>query len=215
MALLDTLAGELLGPKSVGELSTSTGASNEQVQQLVTNALPLLLSGMYQNSSTKEGAQSLAKALDDHAPAAEKSTSAMLRKADSKDGEKIVKHILGDNDKEITKKLSKSTGLSQPQVVSLLSKLAPVVLSLVGNYKNEENSGSSASPNLLSLLGTALLGNGYQQEEEKPNSGLNLLSLAGSLLGTSSEPEKPKKPKKPAKEEEGVNLSGLLMSLLK
>lgn len=207
MALLDMLAGELLGTKSVGELSKSAGASDDQVKQLVTKALPLFLSGMYQNSSTDEGAQALEKALDDHAPNAEKSTSSMLRKADVKDGQKIVEHVLGANEKEVTKGLSQSTGLTQTQVSTLLGQLAPVILSLVGNYKQEENGKEKAdSSNLLSVLGSALLGKEYQQVQPEKQNGLNLMSLAGSLLGSSSQPKE---------QESGVNLSGLLMNLLK
>ncbi len=207
MSLLDMLAGELLGTKSVGELSKSADASNEQVKQLVTKAVPLLLSGMYQNSSTDEGAQSLEKALADHAPNAEKSTSAMLRKADVKDGKKIVKHVLGDSEKEVTKGLSESTGLSQTQVSTMLGQLAPVVLSLVGNYNKEEKDKEKAdSSNLIGVLGSALLGKDYQQVKPEKQNGLNLMSLAGSLLGGSSQPKE---------QESGVNLSGLLMNLLK
>lgn len=206
MALLDMLAGELLGTKSVGELGKSVDASDEQVQQLVTKAIPLLLSGMYQNSSTDEGAQSLEKALDNHAPNTEKSTSAMLRKADIKDGKKIVKHVLGDNEKEVKKGLSQSTGLTQSQVSTLLGQLAPVVLSLVGNYKKEESREKADSSDLISVLGSALLGKEYQQVQPEKQSGLNLMSLAGMLLGGSSQPKE---------QESGVNLSGLLMSLLK
>lgn len=206
MALLDMLAGELLGTKSVGELGKSADASDEQVQQLVTKAIPLLLSGMYQNSSTDEGAQSLEKALDYHAPNTEKSTSAMLRKADIKDGKKIVKHVLGDNEKEVKKGLSQSTGLTQSQVSTLLGQLAPVVLSLVGSYKKEESREKADSSDLISVLGSALLGKEYQQVQPEKQSGLNLMSLAGMLLGGSSQPKE---------QESGVNLSGLLMSLLK
>lgn len=206
MALLDMLAGELLGTKSVGELGKSADASDEQVQQLVTKAIPLLLSGMYQNSSTDEGAQSLEKALDNHAPNTEKSTSAMLRKADIKDGKKIVKHVLGDNEKEVKKGLSQSTGLTQSQVSTLLGQLAPVVLSLVGSYKKEESREKADSSDLINVLGSALLGKEYQQVQPEKQSGLNLMSLAGMLLGGSSQPKE---------QESGVNLSGLLMSLLK
>lgn len=207
MALLDMLAGELLGKKSVGELGKSANASDEQTQQLVTKALPLLLSGMYQNSSTDEGAKSLEKALDKHAPDAEKSTSAMLKKADIKDGKKIVKYVLGDNEKEVKEGLSKSTGLTQTQVTTMLGQLAPVVLSLVGNYKKEEKGKEKAdSSNLISVLGSALLGSGYQQVQPEKQKGLNLMSLAGSLLGGSSQSKK---------QSGGADLSGLLMNLLK
>lgn len=216
MALLDTLAGELLGPKSVKELGKSAGASDNQVKQLVTNALPLFLSGMYQNASTNEGAQSLEKALDAHAPNAEKSTSAMLKKADVKDGKKIVTHVLGDKEKEVTKSLARSTGLDQSQVSTMLGQLAPVMLSLVGSHKQEESGKDKAdSPNLMNILGSALLGTGYQQVQSEKPSGLNLMSLAGSLLGGSSGSSQSSAHEKEKEKDNGLNLSGLLMNLLK
>lgn len=178
MALIDTLVKELVGPKSVGELCKSTGASSEQAQNLVKSALPILLSGMMQNASTKEGAQSLDKALNDHAPAAEKSTSSMLSKADAKDGQKIISHILGDKEKEVTKGLSKSTGLSQSQVSTMMSLLAPVVLSLVGNHKNEESQAQSSVSGLAGLLSAALSGSSGQTEQQG-----GVLNLGGLLMG--------------------------------
>lgn len=236
MALLDMLAGELLGPKSVGELSKSADADGDQTKQLVTKALPLLLSGMYQNSATDEGAQSLDRALETHAPAAQKSTSAMLRSADINDGKKIVKHVLGDNEEEVRKGLSESTGLTQPQVSTMLGQLAPVVLSLVGNFKKEENGDKEQkdAQSLISVLGFALLGKEYGQVQSDKKKGLNLTSLIGSLLGGSSSGDSKKEDSKKEssgagallgnllggssgsqKQEGGVNLSGLLMSLLK
>lgn len=235
MALLDTLAGELLGAKSVKELGKSAGASETQVKQLVTQALPLFLSGMYQNASTKEGAQSLEAALDAHAPNAEKSTSAMLKKVDVEDGKKIVTHVLGGQEKEVTKSLARSTGLTQPQVSTMLGQLAPVMLSLVGNHKQEESGKEGAdSLNLMSILGSALLGGGYQQVQSEKPGGLNLMSLASSLLGGSSgssdasqssgkdkdkgkgkDKDKDKDKDKEKEKESGINLSGLLMNLLK
>lgn len=177
MALLDTLVGELVGPKSVDTLSKSTGADATQIQHLVTSALPVLLSSMHQNASTPDGAASLATALDKHAEKASHSTSAMLQNADQDDGKKIVKHVLGDNTDQVTKQLAKSSGMNAEQVTTILATLAPVVLSLLGSHKQETKKDAS-SDGLTSMLMGALLGG-----NSSGKSGLDLGSIASALLG--------------------------------
>lgn len=177
MALLDTLVGELVGPKSVDTLSKSTGADATQIQHLVTSALPVLLSSMHQNASTPDGAASLATALDKHAEKASHSTSAMLQNADQDDGKKIVKHVLGDNTDQVTKQFAKSSGMNAEQVTTILATLAPVVLSLLGSHKQETKKDAS-SEGLTSMLTGALLGGNGSGK-----SGLDLGSIASALLG--------------------------------
>ncbi|MEG2037443.1 MAG: DUF937 domain-containing protein [Ruthenibacterium sp.] len=178
MALLDTLVSELVGTKSVAALSKSAGADSSQVQQVVAAALPLLLSGMHQNASTEEGAASLSKAMEQHAGNAKSSTSAMLKEADADDGKKIVKHVLGDNTTDITKKLSKKSGLTSAQITTILATLAPVVLSLMGSHKQEQQADSTPS-GLTGLLASALLGGSASGK----SGGLDLSSVASALLG--------------------------------
>lgn len=172
MALLDSLAGELLGGNTVSALSETTGASSEQVTQLVTAALPLLMTGMHQNATTEEGAEALSKALDQHATKKKEKTSEMVKEADTEDGKKAVKHILGEKEDTITEGLAKKTGMSNEQVVTALSALAPVVLSLLGNEKKSDN-----SSDLTSLLAGALLGGNSHK-----SSSLDLGGIASALL---------------------------------
>ena len=146
------------------------------MQQVVTAALPILLSGMQQNARTEEGAQSLAAALDNHAADSKKSTKTQLQNADAKDGKKIVKHVLGDNTFGITKGLAKKSGLTSAQVTMILAVLAPVLLSALGGHKNETNTDSSG---LSGMLGSLLFGS----SSANTGSGLDVGSIASALLG--------------------------------
>lgn len=177
MALLDTLVGELGGPKSVETLSKSTGADAGQVQQVITAALPVLLSSMHKNASTEKGAQALSAALEKHAPNASDSTNDMLQKADAADGDKILTHVLGDNKADVTKKIATTTGLSAEQVSGIMATLAPVVMSLMGSHKQEQKTQSSPS-DLMGMLAGAVLG-GHPSN----HSGVDLGGIVSSLLG--------------------------------
>ena len=61
MNLSDLLSGDV-----IEALATSTGASKKDTSSVLANALPTLMKSMASNASTKEGAKSLEKALNDH-----------------------------------------------------------------------------------------------------------------------------------------------------
>ena len=174
------LISELLGKKTVSALSETSGAESGQVAQLVTAALPILLAGMKNNAGTEEGAKSLSKALDQHAATDTSDVAKAVKSVDAADGKKILDHVLGDNSKDIAKGLSKQTGLTSKQVVSILSTLAPVLLSLLGSKKQEDNAKES---DLGGLIGSLLFG---KDNSSSGSGGIDLGSIASALLGGGS-----------------------------
>lgn len=61
MNLTDLLSGSV-----ISSIAGQTGTSEKDTQNVLANALPALVGAMAQNASTEDGANSLAKALDDH-----------------------------------------------------------------------------------------------------------------------------------------------------
>ncbi len=181
----EILAKELLGQNSVDSISSTTGVKGDQVTQLVRTALPILLAGMRQNAESEEGAQSLAAALEAHAGDTKGSTAQMLASADVKDGEKAVQHILGDHSKEITQGLSKQTGITSKQVMSVLGTLVPVLLALLGS-NSETGKGNQVDSGGLGGVLTSLLMGSNSKKTKSSDDGLNLASIAGALLGGGS-----------------------------
>ena len=148
-SLLKVLQGD-----GVATLSEATKSDEAKVNSVLTNALPLLVGKMSDNASTKEGAASLNKALNEHKTGDTIDVASFLQTADSKDGEKILDHILGSDKEAATKALSKKSGLSSKKVSSILSLVAPLLLSQVGNNKKDDD--ESALGGLLGgMLGSS------------------------------------------------------------
>lgn len=160
------LIGTLLGSETVGTLSKASGAKSAQVESLIGAALPLMLEGMQKSAGTKKGEASLTQALSDHARSDTSSAQSFLAEVDDEDGAKILGHLFGDDTNPTVSALSKKAGLTKSQTASILVKLAPLLLSLLGQ-QNQNSSGGIGS-----ILGS-LLGGG---------SGTG--SLIGSLLGS-------------------------------
>ena len=110
----------------VAALSQTTKSDEAKVNTVLKNALPVLIGKMSDNASTKEGAASLNKALNEHKTGDTIDIASFLQQADSEDGEKILGHILGKDKDAATKALSKKSGLSSISVSNILTLVAPL-----------------------------------------------------------------------------------------
>ena len=171
---LNSLMG-MIGSDGVKTLSKLTNTSGPKVQAVLSDALPVLVGKMSDNASTKTGAESLNKALNEHRTGELIDAASFLASADTADGKKILGHILGADESAATKAISKKSGVSGSKVGTILAMVAPLLLTQIGNKKDDDNAGSSA---LGGLLGGLLGGNSNEQEEEKEEE-----SSSGSLLG--------------------------------
>ena len=198
MNLLGILLKALLSEGALKALAKKTGLGPKQLKKLLPLAVPLLIKMLTKNASEKDGALSLLGALTQHT--SKKSMEEQIEEADTEDGGKIIGHILGKEKDQSLLTLSNQSGPSQQQVSSVLSGIAPALLSGLSAATSSVGSGSSAGKvdlsdgldlsDVVAMLGGA-----------KPEP----VSLLGSLFG-----------KKPAKEEEDVSLNGaaLLQALL-
>lgn len=135
MSLLETLLTSMTSSSSLDSMSRRTGGSNDQMAALITAALPILLKALTSNASTQSGAASLQEALSQHQETG--SVAEQFAAADTADGAKILQHILGGNSSSVMSGLSRQSGLSNDQVGSALSTLAPVLLSSLSAANNQ------------------------------------------------------------------------------
>lgn len=163
---LNSILGALTAGNAVSDMGRQFNMNSNQVNDVISAALPTLIGAMQKNTSTESGASSLAGALASHLGDGINLSSAGLT-----DGGKILGHILGGNSNSIFSALAKQTGTSSNQVSGILSAIAPMLLGLLG--KGQKSTNTSAG-GLGSLLG-ALLGGGSIGGSLGGNSGGGLL----------------------------------------
>ena len=176
----------MLSGDGTAAISKRAKVKESDVSNVLSAAVPILLTGMQRNAGTEAGADSLRGALKDHAAADLSDPAAFLKTADIKDGKKILGHVLGSDQKSIVSRVSDASGVTKGKTTSILSMIAPLLLSVLGGQQSQESSSSSGS-GLLGMLG-GLLGGGSEETEaeESQSSGGGLLDSLGGLGGLTS-----------------------------
>ena len=203
MNLLGILLKTMLTEGALKALAKKTGLNQKQLKKLLPLAVPMLLKMLTKNASEKDGALSLLGALTQHT--SKKPMAQQIEEADTDDGDKIVGHILGKGKDQDLLTLSNQSGLSQKEVQSVFSGIAPALLS---GLSAATNSGSASGKvdlsdgldlgEVLTLLAGA---NAKPEPEPKP------AGLLGALFGK-------KKPAAKEEKDEAVNGAALLQALL-
>jgi hypothetical protein len=172
MDIMEILSGLTGNQKLIKQLNKSVGGEPEKVEKAVQIGVPLLMEALNRNTNNPEGAQSLAKALEQHQDDKVDDLFSFFSNVDTQDGAKMLQHIFSNKNELVQKNLSKTTGLQQDQIGSLLSRLAPLLLGALGNQKKAQNLDANGISNLTSLLSQNL----------QQSSGGSLFSLATKLL---------------------------------
>ena len=197
------LAGALLSSESVNGLSSLSGVSDNDVTNVLTQALPALLDGAKGQAKDENTAESFAGALADHAKADTGNLTKFLGNVDLKDGAKIIGHLLGSSENDTIEKVAKQAGVSNDKTSTILSAAAPLLMSLLGQQADEDADKDSG----VGALVGALLEN------------VDVTDLLTGLLtdnsDSSNEKRKKKKKKSDSKNDSGNLLGTILKSLLK
>ena len=188
MNLLGLLLKAMTAKTALEQIAKKTGLSEKQIKTLMTLAIPILIKYLTKNASSGDGASSLLNALTQHT--SKKDMDSQLKEADEVDGGKIISHILGKKETEVTQNLSTQSGLSAEQVNQILAIMAPALMSGVSEAASNTTAAQGAAAPTLSLGATpgifsALLGSGAstQQVQEEQSSATNGMALLQALLG--------------------------------
>ena len=181
----------LLSASNIKNISKASDVSTTDVKSVLTQAVPALLEGAVSQANSS-GAEGFATALKNHA--GDDSKKAL----DLADGAKIVTHLLRSKKTSTTNAIAKSTGVAKSSVTSILSAVAPLFMSLLGQQTNGTQTNA-----LGSLLGGL-------------TSNINLGSVLGGLLGggSSAKPDSSAKPGSSSKPASGSGAGNLLNGLM-
>jgi len=145
MANLMSLLQGQLSETLIDQLSNSIGGADRQQTEVASNlAMNTLMNALAKNAATPEGASSLLGALDkDHDGSIMNDLAGLISgKSQSKsaDGMGILSHLLGgSNIFNVVEMISKGSGLNRNSSMSMLMKMAPMVLGMLGKQKKQTN----------------------------------------------------------------------------
>lgn len=160
--------------KVIKELTQSVKAEPKKVEKATQISIPMLMEALNRNTNSAQGAQDLAKALEQHEEDKVDDLERFFKNVDTEDGSKILQHIFANKKQTVQSNLSRATGLQQDQVRSISAKLAPLLLGALANQKKAQNLDANGISSLTSSLSQNLQQAG----------GGSLFSLATKLLDT-------------------------------
>jgi len=179
---------DIMSASTLKEIGKKTNTTPNEVESVLSTALPILIQSMANNAKDDEGAQSLSTALTQHAGSG---VTGSLKNVDPVDGVKILKHVLGSDVKEANKSIAKKSGVKASNTAGILAVVAPLLMNALGKEKEESKTSDNGIAKLLislltgsssgssSILGSLLGASG--SSSSKDDDGNDLL---GSLLGS-------------------------------
>lgn len=190
--ILDLLNSDL-GKTIVSGVSNETNQPQNKTQDVLTMALPVLMAAMKRNAATPQGAEGLMSALNS------KHDGSILDNLGGlfsggvgndvmEDGSKILGHVLGGKQQQVTSTLGAKTGMDANSVAQILKVAAPILLGVLGNQAKKQQVNNPSG--LESLLGGMLGGNSNKNEQsflesilDTDGDGSVIDDVAGMVLG--------------------------------
>ena len=169
---------DILTQVPIDDIAEKLGVSRDEAKVAVEQGGAVLLGGLAKNAETTEGSAAIEAALKKHSGSTPAST---VDDIDQADGGKIVAHILGSKEKEVTKELTESKATPGIDFGKLLPILAPIVMGLIANATKDKSAktdaGAESSGGSGDVIG-GILGGG-----DKGGSGGGIGDVIGGLLG--------------------------------
>lgn len=190
--ILDLLNSDL-GKTIISGVADQTNQPQNKTQDVLIMALPVLMQAMRRNAATPQGAEGLLGALSS------KHDGSILDDLGGlfgggvddnimNDGQKILGHVLGNKQQNVTSVLGAKSGMDANSVAQILKVAAPILMGVLGNQAKQQNVSSPSG--IEGLLGGLLKGNSPQQEQsflesilDADGDGSVIDDVAGMVLG--------------------------------
>ncbi len=160
----------MLSTSAISNIAKVTETEKSDVKNVITAAMPNLISSALTQSKDKSLVEGFTDALASHAGDSTSSLTSFFNKIDLKDGSKIVKNLFGDSASDIISKISEKAGTTKKSTTSILSSIAPLFMSLLGQSTSADKDSETTSSIAKSLTGLL--------------KGANVTSLLSSLTGS-------------------------------
>lgn len=178
---------ELLNQVPMDQLANELGTDQQTAEQTAQEAIATLMGGLQNNVADPQGEVSLAQALQQHsggsiAQRLVTGDQISLDQVDVEDGEKIVGHVLGNNEASY----AAAAGSDNAMLQKALKYLAPLVLAYLAQKITSGQAGQGGG--FGDILGQILGGGAGAQQTQEPQQqqgqgGGILGQILGQVLG--------------------------------
>lgn len=194
--ILDLLNSDL-GKTIISGVSNQTNQPQSKTQDVLSMALPVLMTAMKRNAATPQGAEGLMGALNSkHDGSILENLGGLFNNGASNDimtdGSKILGHILGGKQQQVVSTLGAKTGMDANSVAQILKVAAPILLGVLGSQAKKQQVNNPSG--LESLLGGMLGGSSNKSQQsflesilDANGDGSIVDDVAGMVLGGSSQ----------------------------
>lgn len=145
-----SLMTSLLSSGTLDALSSQTGTPKNQLTSVLESVLPTMLDGANSQATGQDTAESFQNAINTHAKDDTSDLTSFFGKVDLEDGAKIIGHLLGAGASSATEAATNASGLSSSDVAKIMSMVAPLILSSLGQQSQ------SAKPDKGGILAMLL-----------------------------------------------------------
>lgn len=145
--ILGLLAGQLLTNETVKTVSKKANTTKKETTDVVSEALPTLLTGLFsaskQSSSKSTGENILTSLLAQAVSTNVEEEDEEKEEEKNELGSSILDTILGNTKTDLFTNIAKKIGLKKEQVMAILIAVAPILLKKVASLVNTNTSDSS------------------------------------------------------------------------
>lgn len=144
--------GSNISDSVIEKLASSAGVDSGTAKSVLDKAIPAMTGALAKNTSTDDGAKSLADALDkDHDGGILSHVEDVVSGEGMETGTKILGHVFGGSLDSVTEEISSETGSDTGSTAKILAMAAPLVLGTLGKAKNESGMDSGMLASALKM----------------------------------------------------------------
>lgn len=149
MELTQLLSGSLLN-NLIKLISKKLNIPEKQVGSVITTSIPLLLKALAKNTKDPKQAEDLTNVIShDHDGSILGNLTSLFSGETQTDGNKILKHILGNDLTKTTKTIAQKTNTKSTDVQNILVTLAPLLMGTLGKVQKEKKLNTHQTKELI------------------------------------------------------------------
>jgi len=138
--LIEQLGASLFNQASVEQISNSVGLRPAQTQNILGQAVPIILKGLLNNSQKQSGLADLFSALvKDHDGGILGQMGDLIKNPGVAKGEGMLDHILGNKKSTVEQTIGKSNNIDMAKIAKIFAIAAPIVMGILGRQRKQND----------------------------------------------------------------------------